>query len=163
MINSNLINIVISISVLGFFFWIISKFVEKTKKKEKGDFGIPATERLFTDTASIHKDKRSYPRISTNIPVKIKNQEDSYIIAETKDISFLGAFIVTKNRFMVNEKIRLDILSKIKPNTWLDAIVIWTNTGLPENKVVIPGCGIKFINIKENEKILLNMLLSDLK
>ena len=63
-------------------------------------------------------EKRRYPRIKKNIPIKLQHEEFD-IVTETKDISCIGAYCQVDRYVSPFTKIRAKILlpSKIKNNT----------------------------------------------
>jgi len=159
MISSFAINIVISLSVLGLCFFMISKLIEKSKEGNKKFLtaSMPVVCKEFST-----REQRSFERINYKIPVVIKNGEKSFQ-AVTKDISLRGAFVISNEKTDLNSELQINLFATFQKEAWFNAKVIWSNTNLPENKIIIPGFGIKFIKVKEKEKHLLTKLMDRIK
>ncbi|MCB9481910.1 MAG: PilZ domain-containing protein [Desulfobacteraceae bacterium] len=158
--NSSIFQIITSLLMIGTLLWIIIKLVEKNKRQTKNinnDGIINSFESA--KTANLRK----YERISKNVYVEVKrnNGTNEIFKGQTKDISIMGAFIICKNKININEDIQVNFYSKVKNRIWLDAKVVWSNTNMPEKKIIIPGFGIKFLNLEADKKNYLYSLLDN--
>ncbi len=82
-------------------------------------------------------------------------------MAETKDLSPSGAFIKCRGPLLPGEKFCLIIETPSKGTISLKSEVIWSNTNMPEDKIVIRGMGIRFIQNKNEDLALLKSALEE--
>jgi len=146
-----------SLLLTGALLWLLIKVVEKNKNQTHSH---SQTNTYETDKSP---NLRQYERISKNVCVEIKrnNGTNEIFKAQTKDISVMGAFIICRNKININEDIQINIYTKVKNKIWLDAKVVWSNTNMPEKKIIIPGFGIKFLNLETDKKNYLHSLLEN--
>ncbi len=78
------------------------------------------------------------------------------ISAGIKDISTEGAFIVCQNPLPLKEQFRIAINIPTQKPIALEAEVVWSNSNVPEDKVVNRGMGIKFLQSTEKVRESLN-------
>lgn len=156
--DSLIFKIMSGLFLTGILFWFIIKVIEKTKSSDNLN-----EKKIGNYKASSSPNMRKYDRINKNFPVEIKrnNGINEIFIAETKDISIMGAFIICKNKININEDIQINFNSVLKNNIWLDAKVVWSNTHLPEKKVIIPGFGVKFLNLETDKKNILYSIIDN--
>ena len=88
-------------------------------------------------------------------PIKMKTSQE-VISAGIKDISKESAFIVCQNPLPLKEQFRLAIGIPNQKPIVLPAEVVWSNSNVPEDKVLSRGMGIKFLQITEKVRESLN-------
>lgn len=98
---------------------------------------------------------RQPARTSTVWPIKMKTSQE-IISAGIKDISTEGAFIVCQNPLPLKEQFRIAINIPTQKPIALLAEVVWSNSNVPEDKVVNRGMGIKFLQSTEKVRKSLN-------
>ncbi len=88
-------------------------------------------------------------------PIKMKTSQE-VISAGIKDISIESAFIVCPNPLPVKEQFRIAIDIPNQEPIVLPVEVVWSNSNVPEDKVLSRGMGIKFLQITEKVRESLN-------
>lgn len=83
------------------------------------------------------------------------------IKAITRDINRSGAFIKCSSPFKPGEKFRILIKSAEKRRLLLNAEVVWSNTGIPEERVINRGMGIRFIRNPDRDLTALKLALDE--
>jgi hypothetical protein len=96
-----------------------------------------------------------HTKTSTVWPIKMKTSQE-IITAGIKDISIESAFIVCPNPLPVKEQVRIAIGIPNQEPIVLPAEVVWSNSNVPEDKVLSRGMGIKFLQITEKVRESLN-------
>ena len=105
------------------------------------------------------KERRVHARVRISLPVRIQTAQGG-IGALTKDLSLGGAFICCQNPLPLNEKFLLSIAIPHGDPLYLDAQVVWSNINVPAEKVVNRGMGVRFLLITEDDRMILNDLVS---
>lgn len=103
-------------------------------------------------------EERKEQRIDIVWPVSLK-KEDMIIKAETKDLTRSGAFIKCNEPLAPGEQFLLIIETPAKSIISLKSEVVWSNVGIPEEKVVTRGMGVRFIQNMEKDIALLKASL----
>lgn len=150
--SSLLLNLIVGFILISLLFWFILNLVEKINKNN------PSPKNIKQPNFEInHRNSRSYDRQVKNIDVQIKrnNHSNESFKAVTKDVSLTGAFIICNKRVDVNEKIEINFFNKQKKYISVFAKVVWSNTNLPEKKIIIPGFGVQFLEMKNDKRQLL--------
>jgi len=154
------LSLITGLILIGVFFWIFVKFSKKNNSNLKENQKFYGNFKI-TENSSF-TNKRNHHRTVKNIPVEIQtdiNPETS-LTGETKDISFFGAFIVSQLKIKADDKIRIRFNSrKAEITDWVEAKVIWSNTYMPSRKLILPGFGVKFINVTQKEQNLLKFIV----
>lgn len=111
-----------------------------------------------------HENKRKHERMGINWPV-VLDTESGLVDAETKDISLGGAFIICSNPLFPGEKFKITINIPDKNPIKLNSEVVWSNSNVPDEKVIFRGMGIRFIKNRledcENLKNTLSMYIEE--
>ena len=81
-------------------------------------------------------------------PIKMKTSQE-ILSAGIKDISIESAFIVCPNPLPVKEQFRIAIDIPNQEPIVLPVEVVWSNSNVPEDKVLSRGMGIKFLQSTE--------------
>ncbi|MGM0418456.1 MAG: PilZ domain-containing protein [Thermodesulfobacteriota bacterium] len=157
---SILLSLIAGLLLIGFLFWVFIRFSKNNNSDTKENQNFYGNFKISENSNFTHK--RNHHRTVKNIPVEIQteiNQENS-LTGETKDISLMGAFIVSQLKIKADDKIKIRFKTiKTENSDWVDAKVIWSNTYMPSRKLILPGFGIKFINVTQKEKNLLKTLV----
>ena len=104
------------------------------------------------------EERREEKRVEIIWPVSIKTNNE-IIQAETKELSRSGAFVKCSKPLSLGERFFLFIETPGKVSIYLKAEVVWSNSNIPEEKVVTRGMGIRFIrNNDENAELLKSSL-----
>ncbi len=92
--------------------------------------------------------KRKHPRTNVNWPVSIETPE-GMVEAEIKNISLGGAFICCEKPLPIGTVFQLTI--KVPDNEPLEATAraVWSNSHLPQEKVIYRGMGIQFLKMSD--------------
>jgi Tfp pilus assembly protein PilZ len=84
-----------------------------------------------------------------------------HIQVQFKDISLGGAFVVCRKPLPLKEKIRFCIKVPEREELLLNAEVIWSNTNVPQDKVINRGMGVKFVQNTNKARQHLEKAISD--
>ncbi|MBL7174853.1 MAG: PilZ domain-containing protein [Desulfobacteraceae bacterium] len=129
---------VISFGLLLAAVWII---FHNLKKRIFGDQG---NQSIAIYPESYWEEKRQYARAGIVWPVSIKTSQ-GIISAKTKDLSLGGAFIVCQKPLPLKEQFPVTIEVPDKGPLTFTSEVVWSNNHVPDDKIVIRGMGIRFI------------------
>jgi len=137
-----LITILIAISLASY-----KVIIRNIRKRMVPINGIQASK---DSSESEWADRRQDPRINSVWPVSMVTS-DGVIKAKIKDLSLGGAFIACQDPFPLKKQFSLIInMPDQKPLT-LVSEVVWSNSNVPDDKIVCRGMGIRFTqNTKEN-------------
>ena len=114
-----------------------------------------ATQALKTSAESYWEEKRQDPRIGIVWPVSLETSQGE-VKAKIKDLSLGGAFIACRDPLSLKEQFNLTInLPDQKPLT-LVSEVVWSNSNVPDDKIIIRGMGIRFTQNKAEDRKSLN-------
>jgi len=142
-----LITILIAISLA-----IYKVVIRNIRKRMVPVNGIQA---LQSSSASEWAERRLDPRINSVWPVLIVTSHGA-IKAKIKDLSLGGAFIACQDPLPLNEQFSLTInMPDQKPLT-LVSEVVWSNSNVPDDKIVCRGMGIKFTQNTKEDRISYN-------
>jgi len=115
---------------------------------------------LKTSSESDLEDKRRDPRISTVWPVLMETSR-GVKKAKIKDLSLGGAFIACRDPLPLKKRFSLIINRPDQKPLTLVCEVIWSNSNVPDDKIVTRGMGIKFIqNAEEDRKSYNNAIIA---
>lgn len=139
------------------FIWIIFKNYSKgafpQKNIDQPDFYYNLEDQKNIQRAIDQK-------VDVKWPVFIET--DSGIIkAITSDINRSGAFIKCSRPFKPGKKFRILIKSAEKRRILLNAEVVWSNTGIPEERVITRGMGIRFLRNPDRNLTALKLALDE--
>jgi len=93
---------------------------------------------------------RQDSRVDVRWPVEMETPEGT-VTAETRHVSISGAFIVCQKPLPLNERFRIAIAISKQKQVSMNALVVWSNSNVPDDKIVNRGMGIKFINISKED------------
>ena len=102
---------------------------------------------------------RRHPRMEVAWPAAMEIRHGS-IKGRLKDISLGGAFIVCQASLPLNEKFRLYVEAPDEESFALNAEVVWSNTNVPEEKVIHRGMGVRFVQNTEAARKRLEKVIS---
>jgi hypothetical protein len=160
-------NIYAGMSVgMGFIlFCIVLSFVWITfKNYAKGAFPRKNADQMEFYTYPVDEtradQKKSDQRAEVAWPVFIE-ANNSIIKAMIRDINRSGAFIKCSSPYKPGEKFRILIKTTEKRRLLLNAEVVWSNTGLPEERVITRGMGVRFIKNPDKNLTALKLALDE--
>lgn len=108
----------------------------------------------------VGEEKREHPRANINWPVSMETAGGT-IDAEVKNISIGGAFICCKNPLPLGEIFRLTMTGPDNELVAATAAVVWSNTNVPEDKVINRGMGIRFIKMSDKHIQLVRQIFQE--
>lgn len=151
------VSIVLITILIAFLLGTYKVIIRNIRKKIVPSNGIQA---IRTSSMSDWDEKRRDPRIDILWPVLIKTSRGE-VEAKIKDLSFGGAFIACQEPLPLKEQFNLTInMPDQKPLT-LVSEVVWSNSNVPDDKIVTRGMGISFTqNTQENRKSYNNAIVS---
>jgi hypothetical protein len=104
--------------------------------------------------------RKKIERAEVAWPVFIKTGS-GIIKAVIRDINRSGAFIKCDSPCKPGERFRILIKSTEKRRILLNAEVVWSNTGIPEERVINRGMGIRFIKNPDKNLTALKLALDE--
>lgn len=133
---------------IAFFFaflvvWVVSYFWKKRAPSGHESVLSPTVPR------SLGEEKRQHPRFDVNWPALIETTYTT-IAAEVKNISLGGAFIACNKPLRLKKTFSLTMMCPGAEPLLVTAQVAWSNAGMPEDKVVNRGMGVRFINLSDS-------------
>ena len=99
-------------------------------------------------------------RVDIRWPVSVVTIEGS-MEGETKEISHSGAFIKCSEPLVPGNQFVLTIETPEKGPISLKSVVVWSNSNIPEEKVVTRGMSIRYIQYKKEDLELLKSALDE--
>ena len=137
--------------------WFVNSFIKRK-------LGTDHTIQLVTAAQKLKsEEKRQHPRVAISWPLELEPPYDNLKV-QLKDISRGGAFIVCRKPLPLNEKLRLCIKVPQKEELLLNAVVVWSNSNVPQDKVIHRGMGVKFAqNTKKARQRLEDAISNQLK
>jgi hypothetical protein len=140
------------------FIWITFKNYLKgafpCKNGDQSDFFPYPTDETKADQ------RKSDRRAEVAWPVFIETYS-GIIKAVIRDIDRSGAFIKCSNPCKLGEKFRILIRTTEKRRLLLNAEVVWSNTGTPEERIITRGMGIRFIKNPDKNLTALKLALEE--
>jgi Tfp pilus assembly protein PilZ len=119
-------------------FWFFNAFVKRK-------LGTDQSVQLATASQKSHgEEKRQHPRVAISWAAMLEPPYEGLKI-QLKDISIGGAFVVCGKPLPPKEKIRLCIKIPDQEELLLNAQVVWSNTNVPQERVINRGMGIQFV------------------
>jgi Tfp pilus assembly protein PilZ len=126
-------------------FWFFNAFVKRK-------LGTDQSVQLATPSRkSSWEEKRQHPRVAIPWAAMLEPPYEGLKI-QLKDISLGGAFVVCGKPLPPKEKIRLCIKIADQEELLLNAQVVWSNTNVPQEKVINRGMGIQFVQNKDTAR-----------
>ena len=113
---------------------------------------------IVLDTPMETEDRR-YPRSKGSWPVVILTSRGA-LVAETRNISPLGAFIFCDQPLPAAEKIRLLIMFPNRRYVDISAEVTWSYPHGSERDATPRGMGVRFTEISEQDREFISSLIS---
>ena len=152
-----LVGVVLITILIAFTLAIYKVFIRNIKKRIVPTNGIQAAR---SSSISDWEEERQDPRIDILWPVLMETSRGE-VKAKIKDLSLGGAFIACREPLPLKEQFNLIInMPDQKPLT-LVSEVVWSNSNVPDDKIVTRGMGISFTqNTQENRKSYNNAIIS---
>ncbi len=135
-------------------FWFFNAFV---KRKLGTDQSL---QLATTSQKSNWEEKRQHPRVAISWAAVLEPPYEDLKI-QLKDISLGGAFVVCGKPLPPKEKIRLCLKIPDQEELLLNAQVVWSNTNVPQEKVINRGMGIQFVQNTDRARQHLEQAISD--
>ena len=140
-------------TLLSFIWIIFQNFKNRMLPKNKSINVIDIPDNKIEEESKVN-------RVEITWPVSFETV-NGRINAETKDVSRSGAFIKCNKPLLPCEQFYLTIYTPSKGPVSLTAEVIWSNCKIPEEKVVIRGMCIRFIQNRAGDLALLKSALEE--
>ncbi len=157
------LSIAVTILISGVVFYAFAKIYEITKNRNISE----CKKMLPVFTSGLSKknptmEKRMQHRIKINMPVTVTGHAAGRyqypVAAIIGDISISGAFVICDAQLPINALINLEF-SEERNLPVIGARIIWSNSGVPYEKTINRGIGIKFIEISDNARKSLEVFL----
>jgi uncharacterized protein (TIGR02266 family) len=97
---------------------------------------------------TISEERRAYPRVEVNWSVSMETST-GIVIARIKNISLGGAFICCEKPLPIGEMFSLTMTGPDNELIPATAQVVWSNVGVPSEKVINRGMGVRFLNMSD--------------
>jgi len=101
------------------------------------------------------EEQKQHTRTGVVWPITMKTSQ-KVISAGIKDVTIEGAFIVCQNPLPLKEQFRIAMDIPNQEPIAFAAEVVWSNSNVPEDKVITRGMGIKFLQNTEKVRESLN-------
>lgn len=147
----------LGVILFGFFLAGIMIVIRNLKKRMLPGYDVK-TSILLAET--YWEEKREHVRVGIVWPVSIENSHGP-IKAKTKDISLGGAFIACDNPLPLKELFSLSVNIPGPVTLSLNSEVVWSNAGVPEERVVTRGMGVRFLGMTAQDRNVLNKAISN--
>ncbi|NVL93080.1 MAG: PilZ domain-containing protein [Desulfobacterales bacterium] len=108
---------------------------------------------------AVQEERRQHPGVDFTLPVRVETPNGT-IEAEMKNIGLGGAFVCCQKVLPLGETFVLTIEPPDHKRLTLNAEVVWSNINVPDEKIVNRGMGIRFIQIRKDDRESLNQLVS---
>ena len=118
--------------------WVIIRNLKKQMLPGQGDQAASPLRESYWE------EKRRHTRVGIIWPVSMETSQ-GVKGAKTKDISLGGAFIVCQNPLPLKEQFPMTIDVPDQGSLTLAAEVVWSNSNVPDDKIVTRGMGLRFI------------------
>jgi Tfp pilus assembly protein PilZ len=105
------------------------------------------------------EEKRQHARAEIKWPVKVGTAQ-GLVDAETRDISVGGAFISCPEPLPLGHNFPLTISAPDHEPQRVTAEVVWSNSNVPDDKILNRGMGVRFIQISDEARQFLNEAIS---
>ncbi|MGD2185667.1 MAG: PilZ domain-containing protein [Desulfobacterales bacterium] len=135
-------------------FWFFNAYA---KRKLGADQSV---QLAATSQKSSWEEKRQHPRVAISWPAMLEPPYE-HIQVQLKDISVGGAFVVCRKPLPLKEKLRFCIKVSEQEELLLNAEVIWSNTNVPQDRVIHRGMGVKFVQNTNKARQRLEKAISD--
>lgn len=147
-----------AIMICGGIFFICTKIYEKVKCKNSRELQTHKSNGLSNNYGTI--EKRQHPRIKTGLPLLIfSNTLTGAIPATSGDMSISGAFIKCDASIEIGEFLKIEFLNETRLPV-MTAQVVWSNSGVPQDRVLNRGIGVRFSNVSFETRKALELILS---
>lgn len=157
----NLNHVIVGVVLIAILFSIvlaIYKVVVRNLRKQM--VMAYRNQALKTLSESYWEEKRQDPRIGIVWPVSLETSQGE-VKAKIKDLSLSGAFIACRDPLPLKEQFNLTINLPDQNPLTLVSEVVWSNSNVPDDKIVVRGMGIRFTQNKaEDRKALTNAIVS---
>jgi hypothetical protein len=104
------------------------------------------------------EEKRKHARVAISWPAQLQSPQGPMTV-QLKDISLGGAFVVCPHPLPLTEKFQITVNPSNDKEISLNAVVVWSNSNVPEDKVINRGMGIKFIENSDENRNGLNQVI----
>jgi Tfp pilus assembly protein PilZ len=119
-------------------FWFFNAFVKRK-------LGTDQPAQLATPSQKSNwEEKRRHPRMAVSWSAMLEPPYENLKV-QLKDISVGGAFVICAKPLPPKEKIRLCIKIPDQEELLLNGQVVWSNSNVPQEKVINRGMGVQFI------------------
>ena len=105
------------------------------------------------------EEKRRHPRVAVSWTAQMETSQGN-LSAQLKDISLGGAFVVCPNPLPLTEQFRLTVSAPSREPFTLNAEVVWSNSNVPEDKVINRGMGVRFIQNTDEDRKRLHLVIA---
>jgi Tfp pilus assembly protein PilZ len=123
--------------------WFIGVYLKKRVR-----FGSESDQLLAPEPHNPWAEKRQTPRLAVSWHATLTTPQAT-VSAQLKDVSHGGAFAACNTPLPLNQRFGLAIDLPDGQALGLNAVVVWSNSGVPADKVVNRGMGIRFIDNDE--------------
>jgi hypothetical protein len=134
-------------------FWFIKKDLKRRMTTHQ------AGQLLAVSQKTSWEEKRRHPRVAVSWTACMEISREQ-VEVQLKDISLGGAFVVCRQPLSLNEIFRLTIRAPKQEPFALNAEVVWSNAGVPDDKIINRGMGVRFIRNTDADRRRLNAAIT---
>jgi hypothetical protein len=137
--------------------FVIYKVLARIKNQAQGN---PDGGRLAEFKLATAQSMPEIERLKIECPAIIERPQGLTKVG-IKEITINGAFVTCPKPFPVGESFQIKIIFENDQPLLLNADVLWNNTNVPQDQIVARGMKVRFLQITEDERQILNELVSN--
>jgi len=142
--------------ILALLFFIVMRVIFRVKKKALGESGNKNLPNLKYEV----KAERAQPeRVQLKCPALIDRSKGVMKVG-IRELTTSGAFITCPQPFPIGDSFPIKILLNDREPQAFNAEVVWNNTNVLEEEIVSRGMKVRFLQLSENDRKILNEILS---
>ena len=142
--------------ILALLFIISAKVISRFKKRASSDNG---NRNLLDLQFEIKAEKNRPERVQLKCPALIDKPRGVMKVG-IKELTTSGAFVTCPNPFPIGESFPIRILLNDHAPQVFNAEVVWNNQNVVEEEIVTRGMKVRFLQLSENERKMINEIIS---
>ena len=145
--------------ILALLFFIIVRVLSRLRKRARGDTGSKELANLKFEAKTV---KDQPERIQLKCPALIDKSKGVMKVG-IKEITTNGAFVTCPHPLDIGESFPIKILFDERAPQTFDAEVVWNNQNVLEEEIVNRGMKVRFLQLSEADRKVLNEIVSKQK
>jgi len=142
--------------IFAFFLFIIFRVIARLKKKALGDTSSKNPPHIKFEV----KAEREQPeRIQLQCPALIDRSKGVMKVC-IKEMTTSGAFVTCPHPLPIGDCFPIKILLKDRKPQTFNAEVVWNNQNVLEEEIVTRGMKVRFLQLSEDDRLVINNIIS---